>query len=43
MRSREFLIRSATTAGAAWLSSKAIFQAIADQTLPAKRTKAEPY
>src|ERR1035441_77602 len=36
MRRREFLIRSATTAGAAWLSSKAIFQAIADQTLPAK-------
>src|SRR5579862_1379431 len=36
MRRREFLIRSATTAGAAWLSSKAIFQAIAEQTLPAK-------
>ena len=36
MRRREFLIRSATTAGAAWLSSKAIFQALAEQTLPKK-------
>ena len=36
MRRREFLIRSATAAGAAWLSSKSIFQAIAEQTLPAK-------
>jgi aryl-alcohol dehydrogenase-like predicted oxidoreductase len=34
MRRREFLIRSATTAGIAWLSSKAIFQALAEQTLP---------
>ena len=36
MRRREFLIRSATAAGAAWLSSKSIFKAIAEQTLPAK-------
>jgi aryl-alcohol dehydrogenase-like predicted oxidoreductase len=36
MRRREFLIRSATTAGVAWLSSKAIFQALAEQTLPKK-------
>ena len=33
MRRREFLIRSATAAGAVWLSSKSIFKAIADQTL----------
>jgi aryl-alcohol dehydrogenase-like predicted oxidoreductase len=36
MRRREFLIRSATAAGAGWLSSKSIFQAIAEQTLPRK-------
>ena len=36
MRRREFLIRSATAAGVAWLSSKAIFQALAEQTLPKK-------
>ena len=36
MRRREFLIRSATAAGAAWLSSKSIFKAIADQALPQK-------
>lgn len=36
MHRREFLIRSATVAGAAWLSSKSIFKAIADQTLPRK-------
>jgi len=36
MRRREFLIRSTTAAGAAWLSSKSIFQAIAEQTLPRK-------
>jgi aryl-alcohol dehydrogenase-like predicted oxidoreductase len=36
MRRREFLIRSATTAGAAWLSSKAILKAIATQSLPKK-------
>jgi len=36
MRRREFLIRSATAAGAVWLSSKSIFQAIAEQTLPRK-------
>ena len=38
MRRREFLIRSATAAGVAWLSSKSIFQAIADQTLATKFT-----
>src|SRR4029077_16271438 len=36
MRRREFLIRSATAAGAVWLSSKSIFHAIADQALPQK-------
>jgi 1-deoxyxylulose-5-phosphate synthase len=36
MRRREFLIHSATAAGVAWLSSKAIFQALAEQTLPKK-------
>jgi len=36
MRRREFLIRSLTTAGVAWLSPKAIFSAIASQALPAK-------
>jgi aryl-alcohol dehydrogenase-like predicted oxidoreductase len=36
MRRREFLIRSATAAGSVWLSSKSIFQAIAEQTLPKK-------
>jgi aryl-alcohol dehydrogenase-like predicted oxidoreductase len=36
MHRREFLIRSATGVGAAWLSSKAIFDAIAAQPLPAK-------
>jgi aryl-alcohol dehydrogenase-like predicted oxidoreductase len=36
MRRREFLIRSATTAGAVWLSSKSILKAIAEQTLPKK-------
>ncbi len=36
MRRREFLIRSATAAGAVWLSSKSIFKAIADQSLPQK-------
>jgi len=36
MRRREFLIRSASGLGAAWLSSKSILQAIADQPLPAK-------
>ncbi|HEY1677092.1 MAG TPA: aldo/keto reductase [Candidatus Sulfotelmatobacter sp.] len=36
MRRREFLIRSATAAGVAWLSSNAIFQALAEQTLPRK-------
>ncbi|MGD0758955.1 MAG: aldo/keto reductase [Candidatus Sulfotelmatobacter sp.] len=36
MHRREFLIRSATGVGAAWLSSKAIFDAIAAQSLPTK-------
>jgi aryl-alcohol dehydrogenase-like predicted oxidoreductase len=36
MRRREFLIRSATAAGAAWLSSQTIFQAIAQQALAKK-------
>ena len=36
MHRREFLIRSATGVGAAWLSSKSILDAIAAQSLPAK-------
>jgi len=36
MRRREFLIRSASSLGAAWLSSKSILNAIAEQTLSAK-------
>src|SRR6202161_3958284 len=36
MHRREFLIRSATGVGAAWLSSQTILNAIATQTLPAK-------
>ena len=36
MRRREFLIRSASGLGVAWLSSNSILNAIADQTLPAK-------
>jgi aryl-alcohol dehydrogenase-like predicted oxidoreductase len=36
MRRREFLVRSATAAGAVWLSSQSIFKAIADQSLPKK-------
>jgi aryl-alcohol dehydrogenase-like predicted oxidoreductase len=36
MRRREFLIRSATAAGVAWLSSKSIVNAIAEQTLGKK-------
>ncbi|MGB8060541.1 MAG: aldo/keto reductase [Candidatus Sulfotelmatobacter sp.] len=36
MRRRDFLIRSATTAGAAWLSSKSILNALAEQTLGQK-------
>ena len=36
MRRREFLIRSASGLGAAWLSSKTILDAIAQQTLPKK-------
>src|ERR1700683_3159512 len=36
MHRREFLIRSASSLGAVWLSSKSIFEAIAAQPLPAK-------
>src|SRR5450755_2858018 len=36
MRRREFLVRSATAAGAAWLSSKSILNALAEQTLSTK-------
>ena len=36
MHRREFLVRSAAAAGAAWLSSQSILNAIADQTLPRK-------
>jgi aryl-alcohol dehydrogenase-like predicted oxidoreductase len=36
MQRREFLIRSATAAGAAWLSSRSILTALANATLPAK-------
>src|SRR3954471_8404504 len=36
MRRREFLVRSATAAGAVWLSSKSILNALADQSLPQK-------
>ena len=36
MHRREFLIRSATAAGTAWLSSSSILNAIAEQTLSAK-------
>jgi aryl-alcohol dehydrogenase-like predicted oxidoreductase len=36
MHRREFLIRSATAAGAVWLSSKSILATLANTTLPAK-------
>jgi aryl-alcohol dehydrogenase-like predicted oxidoreductase len=36
MHRREFLIRSASGVGAAWLSSKAVFTSLANTTLPAK-------
>src|SRR6202034_4179968 len=36
MRRREFLVRSASGLGAAWLSSTSILNAIADQTLATK-------
>lgn len=41
MRRREFLIRSATAAGAAWLSRKSILQALAEQTLSTKFTASD--
>ncbi len=36
MRRREFLVRTATAAGAAWLSSQSILKALAEQTLSQK-------
>jgi len=36
MHRRQFLIRTATAAGAAWLSTKSILQALAEQTLSQK-------
>jgi 1-deoxyxylulose-5-phosphate synthase len=36
MRRREFLVRSATAAGAVWLSSKSILTALANTSLPTK-------
>lgn len=36
MRRREFLVRTATAAGVAWLSSKSILTALAEQTLSQK-------
>lgn len=36
MRRREFLVRSATAVGAAWLSRTSILNALAQQTLPTK-------
>ena len=36
MRRREFLVRTATAAGVAWLSSQSILKALADQTLGQK-------
>ena len=36
MKRREFLIRSATATGVAWLSSKSVFTALANSSLPAK-------
>jgi 1-deoxyxylulose-5-phosphate synthase len=41
MRRREFLVRTATAAGAAWLSSKSIFSALAEQTLDKKFSASE--
>jgi 1-deoxyxylulose-5-phosphate synthase len=41
MRRREFLIHSATAAGATWLSSKSILTSLANTTLPAKFTAAD--
>jgi len=41
MRRREFLVRSATAAGAAWLSSKSIVNALAEQTLSTKFTASD--
>src|SRR6476469_4114264 len=36
MRRREFLVRTATAAGAVWLSSQSIFKSLAEQTLSQK-------
>jgi 1-deoxyxylulose-5-phosphate synthase len=41
MRRREFLTRSATAAGATWLSSKSIFSGLANTTLPTRFTASD--
>ena len=41
MHRREFLVRTATAAGAAWLSSKSILNALAEQTLGKKFSASE--
>src|SRR3974390_1298519 len=41
MRRRAFLVRSATAAGAMWLSSKSILNALAEQTLAQKFTASD--
>ena len=41
MHRREFLVRTATAAGAVWLSSKSILTALANTTLPTKFTAAD--
>jgi aryl-alcohol dehydrogenase-like predicted oxidoreductase len=41
MRRREFLVRTAAAAGAAWLSSKSILSALAEQTLDKKFSASE--
>jgi 1-deoxyxylulose-5-phosphate synthase len=41
MRRREFLIRSATVAGTAWLSSQSVFTALASTTLPTRFTASD--
>ena len=42
MRRREFLVRTATAAGVAWLSSQSILKALADQTLGQKFSASDP-
>src|SRR5438045_240666 len=41
MRRREFLVRTATAAGAVWLSSKSILKALAEQTLGQRFTASD--